>query len=47
MDVFVRMKNGSTYYASESQKSAEANLYRFGYYYYEGLFEFQNFIPTK
>ena len=47
MDVFVRMNNGSTYYASTSTKSAEANLYRFGYYYYEGLFEFQNFIPNN
>ena len=47
MDVFVRMNNGSTYYASQSEKSAEANLYRFGYYYYEGLFEFQNFISNK
>ena len=47
MDVFVRMNNGSTYYASSSTKSAETNLYRFGYYYYEGLFEFQNFIPNN
>ena len=48
MDVFVRMTNGDsidTFYASQSNKSAEVNLYRFGYYYYEGLFEFQNFIP--
>ncbi|MBQ8408520.1 MAG: hypothetical protein IJY39_06600 [Clostridia bacterium] len=46
MDVFVRTKNGSnitTFYASNSTVSAEVNLYRFGYYYYEGLFEFQNF----
>ena len=50
MDVFVRMANGDSYdtfYASQSLKSAEANLYRFGYYYYQGLFEFQNFIPKE
>lgn len=47
MDVFVRMTDGSTHYASKSTKSAETNLYRFGYYYYEGLFEFQNFVPKS
>ena len=47
MDVFVRMTDGYTYYASESNKNAEVNLYRFGYYYYEGLFEYQNFIPKE
>ena len=45
MDVFLRMKNGDTFYASQSANSAEVNLYRFGYYYFEGFFEFQNFIP--
>ena len=45
MDVFVRMTDGKTYYSSGSSSSSEVNLYRFGYYYYEGLFEFQNFIP--
>ena len=45
MDVFVRMTDGNTYYASQSGKSAEVNLYRFGYYYYEALFEFQDFMP--
>ena len=45
MDVFVRMNTGDVYYASQSNKSAEANLYRFGYYYYEGFFEFQDFVP--
>ena len=47
MDVFIRMTDGSLHYASNSTKSAEANLYRFGYYYYEGLFEFQNFVPKN
>ena len=47
MDVFVRMKSGNVYYASGSTKSAEVNLYRFGYYYYEGLFEFQNFTSDN
>lgn len=45
MDIFVRMKDGKhTFYASNSSKSAEANLYRLGYYYYEALFEYQNFV---
>ena len=50
MDVFVRMANGEsfdTYYASKSNHSAEANIYRFGYYYYQGMFEFQNFVPKE
>ncbi len=50
MDVFVRISNGDsydTYYASQSNRSAEANIYRFGYYYYQGMFEFQNFVPKE
>ena len=47
MDVFVKMTDNSYHYASQSSKSAEANLYRFGYYYYEALFEFQDFIPKE
>ena len=47
MDVFVRMNSGNTYFASGSTKTAEVNLYRFGYYYYEGLFEFQNFASSE
>ena len=47
MDVFIRMKSGNVFYASNSSKSAEANLYRFGYYYYQGLFEFQNFVSKN
>ena len=47
MDVFVKMTDGSYHYASKSSKSAEANLYRFGYYYYEALFEFQDFVPKE
>ena len=50
MDVFVRISNGDsydTYYASRSNHSAEANIYRFGYYYYQGMFEFQNFVPKE
>ncbi|MBQ8408057.1 MAG: hypothetical protein IJY39_04260 [Clostridia bacterium] len=35
MDVFVRMKNGKTYFASDSDKAARANIYRIGYYYYD------------
>ena len=46
MDVFIRMTDGSTYYASDSSTPAEVNIYRFGYYYYQGLFEGQNFISS-
>jgi len=35
MDVFVRMKDGSTYYASASDDQTRVNIYRFGYYYYD------------
>lgn len=42
-DVFVKMKNGNTFYASNSNKNATANLYRFGYYMYEARFEEQLF----
>ena len=42
-DVFVKMKTGVTFYASDSTKHATANLYRFGYYMYEARFEEQIF----
>ena len=42
-DVFVKMKDGSTFYASASTTPTSANLYRLGYYYYEARFEEQNF----
>ncbi|MBQ8409521.1 MAG: hypothetical protein IJY39_11740 [Clostridia bacterium] len=44
MDVFIKMKSGKTYYASGSQISATANLYRYGYYYYDAQFYNQNFV---
>ncbi len=44
MDVYVRMKDsGKTYYASKSTIPTTANLYRFGYYYYEARLEEQVF----
>lgn len=43
MDVFVRMKDGKTYYSSDSSTNATANLYREGFYYYEARFEEQVF----
>ncbi len=46
MDVFVRMKDGNTYYASGSTEDATANLYRIGMYYYEAKFEEQNFLDN-
>ena len=47
MDVYIKMNDGSTFYTSSSGKSAEVNLYRFGFYYYQALFEFQNFVPAS
>ncbi len=44
MDVFVKMKNGGTYYASASMEQAIMNIYRFGYYYYENRIEGQVFV---
>ena len=35
MDVFVKMKNGSIYYASETDEQTRVNIYRYGYYYYD------------
>ena len=43
MDVFVRMKNGKTYYASDSGNHARANIYRIGYYYYDARILEQSF----
>ncbi len=43
-DVFVKLTDGTTLYASNSTKPATANLYRLGYYMYEARFEEQNFI---
>ena len=43
MDVFVRMKDGGTYYASESAIPASANIYRMGFYFYEIRLEDQEF----
>ena len=46
MDVFVRMKTGETFYASNSEDNPTTNLYRFGYYYYQARYEGQNFLST-
>lgn len=44
MDVFVSMKDGKTYYASNSFVNASMNIYRLGYYYYENRLENQVFV---
>lgn len=44
MDVFVKMKDGNTYYASKSTASARANIYKIGYYYYDVHLLEQNFL---
>ena len=43
MDVYVKMENGKTFYASESSAAGTANIYRFGYYYYDVHLADQNF----
>lgn len=47
MDVFVKMTDGKTYYASGSVVGASTNIYRLGYYYYEARVENQVFISTE
>ena len=44
MDVFVRMQDGKTYYASDSLVGNGTNIYRLGYYYYETRLEDQIFV---
>ena len=39
MDIFVRMKSGNVFYASDSEDDPTTNLYRFGYYFYQARFE--------
>ena len=46
MDVFITMENGKTYYGSKSNIKATANIYRFGYYFYEMRFEEQLFAEN-
>jgi hypothetical protein len=43
-DVFVKMKNGNTFYASKSSVATTANLFRLGYYYYDIRLEEQDFF---
>lgn len=43
MDVFIKMTDGSTYYASNSSDNAIANIFKLGYYYYENRIEGQTF----
>ncbi len=43
MDVFVKMTDGHTVYASNSTEHAIANMYKLGFYYDEVRFEGQNF----
>ena len=46
MDVFVKMTDGHTVYASTSTEHAIANMYKLGYYYDEVRFEGQNFTDA-
>lgn len=44
MDVFVRMTDGYTVYASSSSDDTLVNIYRFGYYYNDFRMQEQNFL---
>lgn len=44
MDVFIRMKDGKTYFASDSSNNARVNMYRIGYYYYDARILEQSFF---
>lgn len=43
-DAFVRLKNGGTYFSSQSPNEIKVNNFRFGYYYDEFRIEGQNFV---
>ena len=47
MDVFLTMRDGKTYFASESSATPHANIYRMGYYYYDAHVMGQNFVSTN
>lgn len=46
MDVFVRMTDGKTYYATDSSQNAHVNIYRIGYYYYDVRILGQSFYSS-
>ena len=46
MDVYVKMEDGGTYYASGSSAAGTANIYRLGYYYYDVHLADQDFINS-
>ena len=47
MDVFVRMKDGGTYFASQTAGNAGTNVFRFGYYYYQAFYNNLDFVPKN
>ena len=47
MDVFVRMKDGGTFYASQTASDAGVNVFRFGYYYFQGFYNNLDFVPKN
>ncbi len=46
MDIFVRMTDGNTYFASTSTAAVTSNLFRLGYYFYEARYEEQDFLNS-
>lgn len=46
MDVFVRMTDGNTYFASTTTAAVTSNLFRLGYYFYEARYEEQDFLNS-
>ena len=44
MDVYVRMSDGNTYYASSSAADTRPNIWRLGYYYYDVHLLDQDFV---
>ncbi len=43
MDAYIKMENGSVYYASQTSNDARPNIFKYGYYYYEVHFLDHNF----
>ncbi len=47
MDAYVKMEDGSVFYASNSSNAARPNIYKYGYYYYDVHFLDHNFVDVS
>ncbi len=47
MDMYVRTKDGDTYYSSKTNETVLMNTFRFGYYYYDVRLEGHDFVNLE